>query len=228
MNMKKIMLLTSIALLGILSVFAQQDDGVRNRHRKANVVKLGPKLGATFSTMSQPDEIKLADGSGTGFALGATVKTRLGYATEETMLGGTGLVGFGLELNYKQTKMKTVGERDIALAYFEIPVLAQIFPLLRSNAMNSFFIEVGPDFALLLSKEPDVLHVPSANVNYHIGDLKGGDLRLLIGMGYTVPKTSLDINLRYYFGTSDLAKNLPCKVNTLEITAAWMFNIAKY
>ena len=73
-----------------------------------------------------------------------------------------------------------------------------------------------------------MLTVASANIAYHTGDFKGGDLRLMLGLGYTIPDTSLDVNARYYLGTSDLAGNFNCKMNTLEVSFAWLFQIGKF
>ena len=89
---------------------------------------------------------------------------------------------------------------------------------------------------MLMSKSPDVLDVPLNQapagleaLKYHTGDLKGGDLRFAVGVGYTLPNTGLDVNVRYHLGTSELSENvLPCKVNVLEFSLAWMFSIAKF
>ena len=64
---------------------------------------------------------------------------------------------------------------------------------------------------------------------YH---LDGG---VMAGIGYDFAirndkgeATSLiGINARYYLGTSKLAENFNCKMNTLEISLSWMFNIGK-
>lgn len=225
---KTILLFLSLVLFGIMPVMAQRDDDGELIFDKPNVIKLGPKLGATFTSMGQPSEVDLYDGTGVGFSFGATLKTRLGKATEDTRQGGTGPIGFGLDVLYKQNKTKTIGTQDLSLAYLEIPLTVCLFPMSKSNMMNSFYVEAGPDFSMIISKSPSVLNVPSANIAYHTGDFKGGDLRIVVGMGYTIPKTSLDVNARYYIGTSNLAANFPCKMNTLEVSLAWMFRIAKF
>ena len=225
---KALLVLVSFAIFGVLSAMAQRDGDDDRYFQKSNVIKLGPKIGATFTSMGQPNEVDLYDGSGVGFSFGVALKTRLGRATEETRQGGTGLLGFGLEVLYKQNKVKTIGTQDLSLGYLEVPVTVQLFPMVKSNMMNSFYVEVGPDFSLIASKSPSVLNVPSANISYHTGDFKGGDLRVIVGLGYTIPKTSLDVNARYYIGTSELAGNFPCKMNTLEVSLAWMFRLAKF
>ncbi|MBR4898046.1 MAG: PorT family protein [Prevotella sp.] len=226
--MKKLIIaMTLLSIFGMMPTWAQSGDGFILK-TKSNVVKLGPKVGLGFTSMGQPKEVDLVDGAGAGYSFGLAMKARLGRATKETLQGGTGILGFGLEMLYKQNKVNTIGEQNLSLGYLEIPLTLQLYPMSKSNMMNSFYVEVGPDFAMIASKSPDVLTVPSANLAYHTGDFKGGDLRIIAGIGYTIPKTSLDINARYYIGTSELAGNFPCKTNTLEFSLAWMFNIAKF
>lgn len=233
--MKKNFMLFVLLLWGITSSFAQSDDGEFNLmdselsigKPKNNAFFLGPKIGATFTTMGQPNEVDLYDGSGIGFSGGLAMKARFGKATENS-IGGTGWFGLGLELKYKQNNVKTIGSDDLSLGYFEIPVMAQFYPFMKSKAMNTFYVELGADFAGTLSKSPEYLSVSSANITYKTGDLKGFDIRALVGIGYTVPNTGFDINARYYLGTNELAENFPCKMNTFEVSVAWMFSVGKF
>ena len=213
--------------VGIAPMSTQRDDDEPIRE-KANAITLGPRLGLTFSTLGQPEDVALYDGAAMAFSFGASMKARFGYATQNTREGGTGFWGFGLEALYKQNKVNVVDGNNMQLGYLEVPVTLQVYPMAKSNAMNSFYVEAGPDFALLVSKSPNQLVIPSANLVYHTGDFSGGDIRFIVGLGYTVPHTSLNVNARYYVGTSNLASNFSCKMNSLEISLAWMFNIAKF
>lgn len=225
--MKKIFLMLFV-LAGIVPAMAQSDDNDEGGfYEKSNAIFLGPKLGATFTSMGQPKEVDLYDGSGFGISAGLQGKVRFGQATENSD-GGTGFFGIGLELKYKQNKVKTIGSDDLSLGYFEVPVTAQVYPFAKKQALNGFYIEAGPDFSFLMSKSPDVLSVPSANIAYHTGDFKGGDVRLLAGIGYTLPGSSFEVNGRYYIGMSDLAGNFPCKQNTLEVSLSWLFKIGMF
>jgi hypothetical protein len=223
---KIISLITFLSLACIMPAWAQS--GGIEFGEKANVVKIGPKVGVGFTSMGQPNEADVYDGSGAGLVAGLAVKSRFGRATEDTRQGGTGLLGVGMELLYKKNEVKTVDGSNLSLGYFEIPVTLQFFPMTKSKMMNPLFIEAGLDFAFLTSKSPALLQVPSANLAYKTGDLKGGDVRIVAGFGYTVPKTSLDVGVRYYIGTSNLAGNFPCKQNTLEVSLAWLFKIASF
>lgn len=243
--MKKLSL-TLMALLSAMPMFAQSDDGEEIGNvvkAKDNAFFLGPKVGVTMSTMSQPDEGKLFDKSDIGFSAGMAFKARFGKATSNSE-GGTGYVGLGLELMYTQNKAKTIATDEkgnenasLSMSYFEAPVSVQFYPLAKSNAMNHLYVELGVAFVGTLSRSPKTLTVeePSADysqVTYKLdadgSKLKGLDVRPMAGLGYTIPGTGLDVNARYYLGMSKMAENFKSKMNTLEVSLSWMFNIAKF
>lgn len=243
--MKKLSL-TLMALLSAMPMFAQSDDGEEIGNvvkAKDNAFFLGPKVGVTMSTMTQPDEGKLFDKSDIGFSAGMAFKARFGKATSNSE-GGTGYVGLGLELMYTQNKAKTIATDEkgnenasLSMSYFEAPVSVQFYPLAKSNAMNHLYVELGVAFVGTLSRSPKTLTVeePSADysqVTYKLdadgSKLKGLDVRPMAGLGYTIPGTGLDVNARYYLGMSKKAENFKSKMNTLEVSLSWMFNIAKF
>ena len=221
--MKKILFFIAALSLSVPG-FAQSDDGeddlISTGKEKSNAFFLGPKVGGTMTSMTQPDEGKLYD------------------------VGGTGYFGAGLELKYKLNSVKTLGTDEsgnenakMSIGYFEVPVFAHIYPLAKSPSLNSLYVELGAAFAGTLSRSPKslTLNNPSADysqVTYNLdangSKLKGMDVRPFAGLGYTIPNTGLDINVRYYIGTSELAGNFPCKMNTLEVSLAWLFNIGKF
>lgn len=218
--------------------------------QKKHSFYVGLKGGVDISTMTQPDECDLYDGAGIGFSGGVVGKVRFGQATPNAP-AGTGLFGAGLELKYKQNKVKTIGtdesgkaNADLSIGYFEVPVYVQIYPFYRSDAMNTFYIEAGPDFAGTMGCSPKSLSVDNLEgqysaVTYHLDDdsskLKGMDVRVMAGLGYDFaiknekgePTSLIGLNVRYYLGTSKLADNFNCKMNTLEVSLSWMFNIGK-
>ena len=223
-----------------------QDDGEGFfivKKEKNNAFFIGPKVGGVISTMSDPDDSNLNDGSGVGISAGLSMKMRFGKATENSN-GGTGFFGVGLELKYKQNSVKTIGTDEtgeenakMSLGYFEVPIFIQVYPFAKTNALNTFYIELGASFATSLSTSPESLTVsnPSSgieSITYNLDSngskLKGNDIRPLVGIGYTIPNTGLDINARYYIGTSELAENFSSKINSFEISLAWMFNAFKF
>ena len=256
--MKKILVLILASML-CTSVDAQrnaqpQRGGGRSSNpglaQKKHAFYLGLKGGLDISTMTQPDECDLYDGSGMGFSGGIVGKARFGQATSNAP-AGTGLLGAGLELKYKLNKVKTIGtdesgktNADLSIGYFEVPVYVQFYPFYRSDAMNTFYIEAGPSFAGTISRSPKSLTVidPSeyyGSITYNIDNndskLKGMDVRIMAGIGYDFALKNekgeasnlIGLNARYYLGTSELAKNFKSKMSTLEISVSWMFNIGK-
>ena len=243
--MKKI-LFPILALFLTMSMVAQTveyDEQPVVLNSKKNAFFLGPKIGGVITSMSQPNEGNLSDGSGFGLSAGMAMKMRFGRANENSV-AGTGFWGLGLELKYKQNKVKTWAENsngdynaNFAINYFEVPLYFHLYPFAKSRAMNSLYIELGASFAFSLGSNTDylTLHNPSqeySSVTYYFnsdkGKLKGNDIRPLVGLGYTIPNTGLDINVRYYIGTSGLAANFPCKMNSFEISIAWMFKTFKF
>lgn len=207
------------------------DFGYTNKKPKVNALYVGPTLGATMTTASgQPKGYDLFDGAGIGFSGGAAIRARFGKATPNSPVG-TGFFGVGLDIKYKLNGVKTKATENLSLGYLEIPVIVQYYPLAKTTSGNGFFIEAGPDFALLMSKSPDKLRLelnepyPGLRaIEYLTGDLKGGDLRVALGLGYNVPKMGLVVNARYYLGMSELSKNaLPTKLNTAELSLSWLF-----
>ena len=230
--MKKYLFLT-LALLSITPVFAQtdDDDAIFNSNvigkPKNYAIYVGPQVGLTTTSMTQPLECDLYDGMGIGFSAGASMRVRLGRMSENSD-GGTGVFGVGLDLKYKQNKVKTIGDSNLSLGYFEVPVMLQLYPFYKITKLNGLYVEAGVDIAGTMTKSPDLLTVQTnvGRIIYHTGDLKGFDCRIPIGLGYTI-RNGFGVNLRYYIGTSELAENIPCKMSSVELSLAWLFKVSK-
>ena len=97
--------------------------------------------------------------------------------------------------------------------------------LLKIYVTPNFNIEVGPNISGTLSVSPDYL--TKDNVRIAIGDIKGFDVKVCVGASYEL-KSGLFANLRYNLGTSELAKNFPCKVSAASLTIGYKFNIFKF
>lgn len=240
--MKKILFIAIAALYG-LSGFAQDNKATRaddfgfTEKEYNHAVFVGPVIGANMTMTSGKEKNDLFEGTGVGFTGGVAAKVRFGHGTENSM-EGTGMFAAGLEVKYTLNNVKTNAEKSLSLGYLDIPVLVQFYPLAGTTTANGLFIEAGPDFAMLMSKSPDVLRLPLNQpypkpqaVDYYTGDLKGGDLRLALGLGYECALTNMNLGVhaRYYLGTSELSKNaLPTKLNTLELSLSLMFQVAKF
>lgn len=247
--MKKLVFLL-VALFSATPIFAQSDDDENSRYvpgqsnddgelgyidgfekEKANAFFLGPKIGGTMNMMSQPDFGQIYDTSGYGFGGGVAMKARFGKATENSP-GGSGYWGVALELKYALHSPKTLAADEkgkanasLAINHFEIPVLVQFYPLAKTKAMSSLYVEAGLALDIPMGVNPEYLITPEHSIK--TGDLKPFDCRPTIGLGYTFKK-GFDINARYYVGVSELAKNFSSKVSTMEISFAWMFKCGKF
>lgn len=244
--MKKISLMCMAVFVAIAPMSAQNDDGddfIITKKEKSNAFFIGPKIGVTKTTMTQPNEGKLCDGGAWGFSGGLAMNMRFGKASENSP-AGTGYWEAGLELKYRHNAVKTVAcdesdkkNTNLSISYFDIPVYVHIYPFAKSRSMNTLYAELGVSCGGTLNRSPKQLIVTNPNadyssVTYNIdadgSKLKGMDVRPLAGLGYTIPNTGLDINTRYYLGTTKLAGNFPCKMSTLEVSLSWMFNASKF
>lgn len=234
-------LISVIAVVCSLTGFAQIDDeidvGISEKVYN-HAIMVGPTAGVTMTmTSGQPPKYDLFDGSGIGFSGGLAARMRFGRGTRNSQ-EGTGMFAAGLEVKYTLNSVKTKGEDNLTLGYLDIPVLLQFYPLAGSKTANGLFLEVGPDFALLMTKSPDKLNLPLNQpypgiqaVEYATGDLTGGDLRIAVGLGYNLSfsKMDLGIHARHYLGMSELSKNiLPTKLNTIELSLSLMFRVVKF
>ncbi len=195
--------------------------------QRQHKLSIGPRVGGTMTMMSNPDNYSIEDGAGFGFTGGVALRARFGKQFESSY-PGTGAWGVALELKYKQNVAKTNAGDDLKFGYFEIPVLVQWYPFYKKSAVNPLYIEAGVAPAICMTADPDELRFGTATSATVIktGDLKANDVRPVVGIGYTLP-IGLDINARYFFGTSEMAGNFNAKLNSVEFSLAWMFDIAK-
>ncbi len=210
------------------SDFGEEEAGVGVPKAKKHAFFIGPKVGATFTTMTDPKQGSLYDSFGIGYSGGVALQGRFGQSSPQSP-GGTGFVGAGLELKYKLNSVKTLGvdekgeaDAKLNLSYFEVPLYVHIYPACKTKALNGLYLEAGVSIAGTISAKPE--SITANDVYYKTGDIKGFDVRPLVGLGITT-KSGFDVNARYYIGTSDLAGNMASKQNSFEISLAWMFKL---
>lgn len=227
--MKKLFLLAAILTMA-MSVnaqvtFAEEESNQQEEEfgsggfvdKRKNVVLLGIKGGVNFSTMTKYKEVDLGQKSGVGFEGGLVLAAHFGKRTPGSP-AGTGLFGVQIEPSYVQHTIGTDDE-DIKLSYFEMPILLKIYLTPNLN------VEVGPSICGTLSASPD--YIDAENTRIATGDIKGFDVKAVAGFSYET-KSGLYAGLRYHLGTSDLAKNFPCKVSAASLTVGCKFNIFKF
>lgn len=189
-------------------------------------LSVGPRAGAGITSMSEGDGLKFADGSGMNFGGGIAANIRFGDKDSRgRALDGQGLIGAALEFNYKSLSVKSLGDEDLKMGYFEVPIMLQLYPCYNTKQLKNLYIEVGPTIAGTLSSSPE--NVKINNTTYKTGDLKGFDVKATVGVGYRFNKTSANdgfyVNARYYIGTSKLAGNFPGKLSSAEISIGYLF-----
>ncbi len=226
--MKKLLLLATIFMMAIPSnaqvtfdeeESSQQEEEISNGFvdKRKNVVSLGITAGANYSSMSKYDPVDLGLKGGIGFQGGLVIAARFGKRTNGSD-PGTGIFGIQLEPSYVQHSIGTNGD-NIKLSYLEVPILLKFY------VTPNFNIEVGPNICGSLSSSPD--YIEEGNTRIAVGELKGFDLKVTAGVSYEL-KNGLYASLRYNLGTSDLAKNFPCKVSAASLTLGYKFNIFKF
>lgn len=199
--------------------------GVKSKHYNYEL-SVGPRAGVGTTNMSEGEGLKFADGSGMNFGGGIAANIRFGGKDSRgRALDGQGLIGAGIEFNYKSLSVKSLGDEDLKMGYFEVPVMLQLYPCYNTKQLKNLYIEVGPTIAGTLSSSPESVKIN--NATYKTGDLKGFDVKATVGVGYRFNKTSANdgfyVNARYYMGTSKLAENFPGKLSTAEISVGYLF-----
>lgn len=107
------------------SDFGEEEAGVGVPKAKKFAFFIGPKVGATFTTMTDPKQGALYDSFGIGYSGGVAVQGRFGNSSPQSP-GGTGIFGAGLELKYKLNSVKTLGVDEK-----EKKAPNSIFPILK-------------------------------------------------------------------------------------------------
>lgn len=189
-------------------------------------LSIGPRVGGGLS-MATDGDLKFTDGSGLAYDAGLGVNLRFGGKDSRgRALNGQGLFGIGLELNYAGYSVKTVADENLNLGYFEVPLLLQFYPAFQTKQLKNLYIEVGPTFSALVSKSPEEIKTDPLTTLI-TKDLKGGDIKGSIGVGYRINKADANdgfyFNLRYNHGFSNLAGNLPTKISSVELTIGYLF-----
>lgn len=226
--MKKLLLLAAIFMMAIPSnaqvTFDEEESSQQEEEfnggfidKRKNVVSLGITAGANYSSMSKYDPVDLGLKGGVGFQGGLVIAARFGKRTNGSD-PGTGIFGIQMEPSFVQHTIGTNSE-NIKLNYFEVPILLKFYVTPNLN------IEVGPNICGSLSSSPD--NIEAVNTRIAVGELKGFDLKVTAGVSYEL-KNGLYASLRYNLGTSDLAKNFPCKVSAASLTLGYKFNIFKF
>lgn len=223
--MKKLLLFAVISMMsmsGNAQSFTDEENDFNGFNpgdwdKRKSMVAVGLKVGANMSSMTKFKEADLGQKSSMGFEVGLVASAHFGKRTKGSD-PGTGVLGVQIEPGFVQHAIKT-NDETIKLNYFELPILCKIY--LTPN----FNLEVGPNICGTLSCNPD--YVLAENVRIATGKIKGFDVKTCVGASYET-KEGLYGSLRYHLGTSELAKNFPCKVSAISLTVGYKFNVFKF
>jgi opacity protein-like surface antigen len=183
--MKKFLLITMVALLGMATANAQ--------------IKFGAKAGANLSTITDDNDAKLKFGFHVGgfaeFAINdrIAIQPELLYSNQGATSSLTRTIE-GIEVN---------GDQTINLNYINLPVLLKI------NLVEGLSAEVGPQVGFLLSAKSKVEVSAlgfSQTTSESIKDqCKTLDISAVLGLSYTFVEKFV-VGARYGFGLTKLNK----------------------
>jgi len=182
--MKKLHLITAIALFGLLTVNAQE-------------VKFGIKGGINFTTVLGTDY----EGLKTSFHFGAASEIILSdnFSVQPELLYSS--QGSRYEETYEFLGFIEEEKVDIDLNYLNIPIMAKFYPV------GGFNIEAGPQIGFLLSAKTDFSFNENGDITSGSDDLKdhlkGIDLGLNLGLGYKFTN-GFNLGARYTFALTDI------------------------
>lgn len=176
-------------------------------------MKVGPKVGLNLANLSGTQTFENVSMK-TSLNGGVVFNMRWGQRHLSSAFG-TGVFGIQPEILFSMQGANVDG-KSVNLNYLMVPVMIKFY------ATECFNIEMGPEFALLIS---DPGKVNREMFTYDLRNLSGGkDVALAIGMGYDFD-FGLSINARYNYGVSQLAGNLPWKNSVIQISLSWLLTL---
>jgi hypothetical protein len=176
-------------------------------------MKIGPKVGVNLANLSGTQTFENVSMK-TSLNGGVVFNMRWGQRHLSSAFG-TGVFGIQPEILFSMQGANVDG-KSVNLNYLMVPVMIKFY------ATECFNIEIGPEFALLIS---DPGKVNREMFTYDLRNLSGGkDVALAIGMGYDFD-SGLSINARYNYGISQLAGNLPWKNSVIQISLSWLLTL---
>lgn len=149
----------------------------------------------------------------TGFNIGAGVNMRFLKRDERSSVKD-GLLGLQTGLLFTTNGFKS-GDVTVKGNYLCLPFDIQFYPI------PGLYIEAGPEAFINVGNSPDKANIGGMNLN--LTDHKANDLKIGIGAGYVLDKFPAGVSIKYLFGTSDFAENLPWRGNLLRISLFYRF-----
>ncbi|MDR2650870.1 MAG: PorT family protein [Prevotellaceae bacterium] len=184
--MKKVLLITLVALLGIATANAQ--------------IKVGAKAGVNLSTLSDMDDAKFKLGFHVGGFAEFAISDRI--AIQPELLYSTQGTSFSESLT--EEGITATADVNFNLSYINLPVL------LKVKLAEGLNIEVGPQVGFLLSAktktEVNVLGISASKTEDVKSICNSLDVAAAAGLSYTFAEKFV-VGARYTLGLTKLNKN---------------------
>lgn len=128
---------------------------------------------------------------------------------------------FGLQAGIHYTKAGfSVDDEKVTGNYICIPISFQYYPI------SHLYIEAGPEMCMNLGLSPSSAVIQGLNID--LDNHKANDFKIGIGAGYLHEFDNfgpIGISVKYLFGTSKFAENLPWKGNQFRISVFYRFGL---
>lgn len=210
--MKLRMFLISLALLLSSQLFAQTFSFAREKKVSTSIgIVAGGNLSSVITSAPMEAQFGFRPGFNAGIAANFRFLKRNSRSTAKT-----GVLAVQPEVRYT-TMGGNSEESNLSLGYVMVPVMLQVYPT------KSFYIEVGPEFAMNLSHSPNNIAISSSQLN--LKNFKPNDIMLGAGLGFMFG--GFNIGARYSYGFSDMASNLPWRNSLIQLNLGYLFQIKK-
>ena len=211
--MKKLLLMTAVAVFGFSNINAQE-------------VKFGAKAGVNFATLG--GDVEDADGI-TSFHVGAVAEISISekFSVQPELLYSA--QGADNEDSYSEFGYSISEKTKIKLDYLNIPIMAKYY------VAEGFSIEAGPQIGILLSANGEYEYKESYegetftdSDDEDIKDnFKGIDFGFNVGVGYKMD-SGLNFSARYNLGLANIndtedSDDWTINNNVLQLSLGFMF-----
>lgn len=174
-------------------------------------LEFGLDGGVNFSQISGMESQNLATNIHLGFYFDIRIKNHWWFNTGvlvKSSQGASGLSENDVFALYPEVNnfVDSVGEYSQGLGYFNVPLM------LKYKFNNNFFMEAGPQLALLMNARLDYTYAyDNVELNTSIKNRDSFnriDAGLVGGFGYKLGKgTGINIGAKYYYGLVDITKS---------------------
>lgn len=217
-------LLCMFALMGVLTSYGQGDSDFAGKSKIVHP-SLYVEGGWNLSSCHSGDKSLSPEFSSvSGFAIGAGANMRFLKSKYLQREAENGLLAFQAGILYAQSGFKTRDEK-VTGNYVCIPMSFQCYnPWNWGN--NELFIALETEICLNVGLSPSSAVIQGLSIDF--SEHKANDFKIGPGVGYMRKFGKIGpvgFSLKYLFGTSEFAENLPWKGNQLRLSVFWRFGL---